>query len=42
MRRPVLLAVLVAAAAALLQRRARSGRADKDLWTEATTTPDLR
>ena len=42
MRRPALLATLVGALALLLARRSRSGRAERDLWTEATTAPDLR
>jgi hypothetical protein len=42
MRRPTLLVVLLGAGALLLRRRSRSGRADKDVWTEATTPPDLR
>ena len=41
MRRPVLLAGLVALGATLLRRR-RSARDERDLWTEATTAPDLR
>ena len=42
MRRPALLAILLSAGAFLLRRRSRSGRAEKDLWTEATVAPDLR
>jgi hypothetical protein len=41
-RRPALLVVLLGAGALLLRRRARAGRAEKDLWTEATAAPDLR
>jgi hypothetical protein len=26
----------------VLRRRAKAGQADKDVWTEATTAPDLR
>ncbi len=42
MRRPTLLAVLLGAGALLLRRRSRAGRAEKDVWTEATAAPDLR
>lgn len=42
MRRPVLLLALLGAVTALLRRKSRSGRAEKDVWTEATATPDLR
>ncbi len=42
MRRPALLAAVLAAAAVLLRRRSRAGQSEKDLWTEATATPDLR
>lgn len=42
MRRPTLLVMLLGAGALLLRRRSRAGRADKDVWTEATTPPDLR
>lgn len=42
MRRPALLIVLLGALSAVLRRRAKAGQADKDLWTEATTPPDLR
>ena len=41
MRRPALLAALLGAVAVLLRRRA-SGRDDADVWTQATTPPDLR
>jgi hypothetical protein len=40
-RRTALLAGLLALAGALL-RRARSGRDDADVWTRATSAPDLR
>jgi hypothetical protein len=42
MRRPALLVALLGAVTVLLRRRTRSGQAEKDLWTEATTPPDLR
>ena len=42
MRRPLLLLSLAAAAVAALRRRSQSAQAEKDLWTEATATPDLR
>ena len=42
MRRPALLVVLVGALTVLLRRRGRSGQAERDVWTEATTPPDLR
>jgi hypothetical protein len=41
MKRPVLLLAVVAALAAALRRR-RAGRAEADLWKEATSAPDLR
>jgi hypothetical protein len=41
-RRPVVLAVVLAALAALARRASRSGQTEKDVWTEATTPPDLR
>jgi hypothetical protein len=41
-RRPAFLVALLGAGAFLLRRRSRAGRADKDLWTEATAAPDLR
>ncbi len=41
MRRSFALAGLVAAVAALLRRR-RAAQAERDLWTEATSAPDLR
>ncbi|MCW2614301.1 MAG: hypothetical protein JWN08_1295 [Frankiales bacterium] len=42
MRRPALLVALLSAVAVLVRRRTRSGQAEKDLWTEATSAPDLR
>ena len=42
MRRPALLVALLGAVTVLLRRRSRAGQAEKDLWNEATTTPDLR
>ncbi|MGI8536455.1 MAG: DLW-39 family protein [Mycobacteriales bacterium] len=42
MRRPALLVALLGAGAFFWRRKARSGRAERDLWTEATATPDLR
>jgi hypothetical protein len=41
MRRSVVMAGLLAAVAAVLRRR-RAGRAERDLWNEATAAPDLR
>ncbi|MDP3714311.1 MAG: DLW-39 family protein [Mycobacteriales bacterium] len=41
MRKPALILALLGAAAAVLRKR-KAARAEKDLWTEATTTPDLR
>jgi hypothetical protein len=42
MRRPALLVALLGALAVLLRRRSSAGQAEKDLWNEATTQPDLR
>ncbi len=42
MRRPALLVALLAGIAVVVKRRAAVGQAEKDLWTEATATPDLR
>ena len=42
MRRPVLLAALLGAAALLVRRRTSAARAERVLWTEATRPPDLR
>jgi hypothetical protein len=41
-RRPLLLLSLSLAGILALRRRSRAGQAEKDLWTEATATPDLR
>ena len=41
MRRTALLAGLLALGGALLRRR-RAGRAEADVWTRATSAPDLR
>ena len=42
MRRSTVLAALLGAVAVVLRKQARSGRADKDVWTAATAAPDLR
>ena len=42
MRRPTVLMALFGAGALLLRRRARAGRVERDVWTEATAAPDLR
>ncbi|MCU1691767.1 MAG: hypothetical protein JWM64_858 [Frankiales bacterium] len=42
MRRPALLVLLLAALTTLLRRRASAGKAEQDLWHEATSAPDLR
>ncbi len=42
MRRPALLVVLLGAGAVALTRRRKAQRAERDLWNEATTAPDLR
>ena len=42
MRRPALLVALLGAVAVLLKRKGRAGKAEKDVWTEATSAPDLR
>ncbi len=42
MRRPALLIALLGGLVVLFRRRATAGQAEKDLWTEATATPDLR
>ena len=42
MRRPALLVALLGAVTVLLRRRSRAGQAEKDLWNEATSAPDLR
>ena len=41
MRKPVVLVALLGAAAALA-RRARSQRAEREVWKTATKEPDLR
>ena len=41
MRKPVVLAALLAGVAALAQR-ARSRRSERDVWKTATKEPDLR
>ncbi len=42
MRRPLLLISLSVAGLLAWRRRSPAGQAEKDLWTEATTAPDLR
>ncbi len=42
MRRPALLALLLGVGAAALARRRHVQRTERDVWTEATTKPDLR
>ena len=42
MRRSAVLAALLGAAVVALRRQSRAGRADRDVWTAATTPPDLR
>ena len=42
MRRPALLALVLGVGAVALNRRRQAQRAERDLWTEATTKPDLR
>ena len=41
MRKPVVIAALVGAAAALA-RRAKARRSERDVWKTATKEPDLR
>jgi len=41
MKRPVLLLAVLGALLAAVRRR-RAGRAEADLWNEATSAPDLR
>ena len=41
MRKPVLLLTLLGAAAALAKRR-RAQAAEREVWHQATTAPDLR
>ena len=42
MRRPAVLVALIGVLSVVLRRRAKAGQADKDVWIEATATPDLR
>ena len=42
LHRLVALLLALVGAVAVLLRRARSGQAERDVWNEATTTPDLR
>ena len=42
MRRPALLVALLGLASLVLRRRSRAGRADRVVWNEATSAPDLR
>ena len=42
MRRSALLVALLGLGSLVLRRRAREGRADRVVWNEATTAPDLR
>jgi hypothetical protein len=41
-RRSAVLAALLGAVALVLRRQARAGQTDRDVWTAATTPPDLR
>jgi hypothetical protein len=41
MKRPALLLAVLGAVLAVVRRR-KAGRAEADLWNEATSTPDLR
>ena len=41
MRKPALVLALLGAVAAVLRKR-KAAQAEKDLWTEATSAPDLR
>jgi len=41
MKRPVLLLAVLGALLAVVRRK-RAGRAEADLWNEATNAPDLR
>ncbi len=41
MRKPALILTVLGVAAALLRKR-KAARAEKDLWNEATSAPDLR
>jgi hypothetical protein len=40
-RKPALVLALLGAVAAVLRKR-KAAQAEKDLWTEATSAPDLR
>ena len=40
-RRPVILLAIAGALVALVRRR-KAAKAERDLWTEATSAPDLR
>ena len=42
MRRPALLVALVGAAAVVFKKRSKAQQAERELWTEATSKPDLR
>lgn len=42
MRRPALLAVVIGLLALVLVRRVQAAQPEKDLWTDATASPDLR
>ncbi len=42
MRRPAFLVALLGTVAVLLRRRSKAQQAESELWTEATTAPDLR
>lgn len=42
MRRSAFLVAVLSAVAVVLHRQARSGQADRDVWTAATAPPDLR
>jgi hypothetical protein len=41
-RRPALVMALLGAAAVLVRKRSKAQQAERNLWTEATTAPDLR
>ena len=40
-RRPIILLTIAGALVALVRRR-KAAKAERDLWTEATSAPDLR
>ena len=42
MRRSAVLLALVGAAVLAVRRTVRAGQSDRDVWTTATTPPDLR